>query len=445
MLGSYGRSRSGDRFYNPPAVRRQLQQQQQLELQLQHQLQHQQQQQQQQQQLLLLQKQKQQRHQQNPATGGQRTSTAPKSLAESESRIESDDCASSITTPPPSVSSNSTSGASNLSNLDRFLEHTTPVVPAQDFSKTSIKGWRNQEDEFQPYFVLGDLWESFKEWSAYGAGVPLMLNGRDSVVQYYVPYLSGIQLYLDPSKPSPRIRWPGEESDGDSSRDTCSDGSSDPETDRGPNYFQGAWNQQDLPEAAVQGMQGLSIGSKPFNGSSSDEGEFSNSLGTLVFEYLEYDPPYSREPLADKISILASRFPNLKTYRSCDLSPASWISVAWYPIYRIPTGPTLQNLDSCFLSFHSLSTPILGAQNEWPGVYGSCPWAVRDGLDMPLKISLPTFGLASYKFKISIWDRSGVESQKANTLSRAAEEWLRHLNVNHPDYRFFVSHSYNWR
>lgn len=69
-----------------------------------------------------------------------------------------------------------------------------------------MKGWRTQDDEFRMYFVLGDLWESFKEWSAYGAGVPLLLNGSDSVVQYYVPYLSGIQLYIDPSKPSPRTR-----------------------------------------------------------------------------------------------------------------------------------------------------------------------------------------------------------------------------------------------
>lgn len=49
--------------------------------------------------------------------------------------------------------------------------------------------------EFQPYFVLGDLWESFREWSAYGAGVPLVFNDNDSVVQYYVPFLSGIQIY----------------------------------------------------------------------------------------------------------------------------------------------------------------------------------------------------------------------------------------------------------
>lgn len=57
-----------------------------------------------------------------------------------------------------------------------------------------------------PYFVLGDVWESFAEWSAYGAGVPLVLNNKDRVVQYYVPSLSGIQIYADPHALSPSLK-----------------------------------------------------------------------------------------------------------------------------------------------------------------------------------------------------------------------------------------------
>ncbi|XP_038681186.1 uncharacterized protein LOC119982075 isoform X4 [Tripterygium wilfordii] len=57
--------------------------------------------------------------------------------------------------------------------------------------------WRTREADLQPFFCLGDLWESFKEWSVYGVGVPLLLNGSESVIQYYVPSLSGIQLYVD--------------------------------------------------------------------------------------------------------------------------------------------------------------------------------------------------------------------------------------------------------
>ena len=71
-----------------------------------------------------------------------------------------------------------------------------------------MRGWRNSNNvDSCPYFDLGDLWESFREWSAYGAGVPLVLNGNDAVIQYYVPYLSGIQLYVDSSRYSLRLRY----------------------------------------------------------------------------------------------------------------------------------------------------------------------------------------------------------------------------------------------
>lgn len=69
-----------------------------------------------------------------------------------------------------------------------------------------MRGWKTCNVEYKPYFVLGDLWESFKEWSAYGAGVPLILNNTDCVVQYYVPYLSGIQIYGDSIKLSQKSR-----------------------------------------------------------------------------------------------------------------------------------------------------------------------------------------------------------------------------------------------
>lgn len=70
----------------------------------------------------------------------------------------------------------------------------------------NLRDWKTRAPEPHQYFVLGELWESFKEWSAYGAGVPLLLNDNDSVVQYYVPYLSGIQLYVDLLKPSQTVR-----------------------------------------------------------------------------------------------------------------------------------------------------------------------------------------------------------------------------------------------
>lgn len=72
---------------------------------------------------------------------------------------------------------------------------------------------------------------------------------------------------------------------------------------------------------------------------------------------------------------------------------------------------------------------------------GSRPKEVRSA-DLSIKLSLPIFGLASYKFKVSVWNPNGVyESQKVNSLLQAADNWLRRLQVNHPDYRFFLSHN----
>lgn len=64
------------------------------------------------------------------------------------------------------------------------------------------------------------------------------------------------------------------------------------------------------------------------------------------------------------------------------------------------------------------------------------------------KISIPIFGMASYKFKGSMWTQNGVH-QKANSLVQAAENRLRLLHVNHPDFQFFASHGmyhrwYEW-
>ncbi|KAL3336792.1 hypothetical protein AABB24_029453 [Solanum stoloniferum] len=324
-----------------------------------------------------------------------------------------------------------------LCNLQRFLKSVTPSVPAQYLSKTTIRGWRTCDVEFLPYYVLGDLWESFKEWSAYGAGVPLVLDEGDSAVQYYVPYLSGIQLYGDSSRASVKTRRPGEESDSDYFRDSSSDGSSDSEHERRClNYSREQRMYHSQASESSLSIDGLSLrdSNATFQeGFSSDEGESGSSQGALLFEYFAHDQPYGREPLADKISDLAQRFPELKTMRSCDLLPSSWISVAWYPIYRIPTGPTLKALDACFLTFHSLHTPMPGNQSGHTAVV-ACP----TDTDAAPKIPLPAFGLASYKFKASLWTPNGGPGrQLMSSLLQAADNWLTLLQVNHPDFSFF--------
>lgn len=391
-----------DRFYNPPAVRRHQ------ELQL---------------------RQSQPRRQLSRPL----KSEARVDSSDAEARTDSDE---STLSRPSSVCSPSPSRNAALTNLDCIMESVTPFVQAQFFSEARVRGWRTREAELHPFFCLGDLWESFGEWSVYGVGVPLMLNGNDSVKQYYVPSLSGIQLYIDPH----RLRRPADDSDAESSRETSSAGSSDCEAERRvKGAVDGGWGRQNLMNSNSQRLGRLTLRDQHPMSSSSDETEVYNSPGSLVFEYFEQEQPHHRKPLYDKISTLASQFPELKMYRSCDLSPASWICVAWYPIYRIPVGPTLQSLDASFLTFHSLSTHF--KCKSQPQLHAPSTRKVH-GIDASSKISLPIFGLASYKLKGSILTPSEAhEWQQSNSLLQAAENWLRRLQVNLPDFQFFLSHN----
>lgn len=45
------------------------------------------------------------------------------------------------------------------------------------------------------HFSLSDLWNFYVERSVYGAAVPMLLNDGDTVVQYYSPSLSAVQIY----------------------------------------------------------------------------------------------------------------------------------------------------------------------------------------------------------------------------------------------------------
>lgn len=67
-------------------------------------------------------------------------------------------------------------------------------------------------------------------------------------------------------------------------------------------------------------------------------------------------------------------------------------------------------------------------------------------IEMPSRMLLPTFALASYKFKIPFWNFVGdQESPRFNSLLEAADSWLQMMQVHHPDYRFFKSHNPYWR
>lgn len=102
----------------------------------------------------------------------------------------------------------------------------------------------------------------------------------------------------------PIFRKPGEDSDAESSRETSSCASSDCEPERkAKGHIDGICNQESSVKLDSQKMNRLSLrDKKPPMSSSGDETEVCNSLGELVFEYLEQEQPHHRKPLYDQAS-----------------------------------------------------------------------------------------------------------------------------------------------
>lgn len=265
------------------------------------------------------------------------------------------------------------------------------------------------------YFTLSDLWNCYDEWSVYGAGVPISLNNTtETLVQYYVPYLSALQIFT--SAPSPHSFREDTDSGDSETRDSYSESWSDEgESDK----FSSKWD-----------------GCSSEEGGSEQESlwQLNAKLGYLYCQYFERSTPYIRVPLVDKITSLAERHPGLMSLKSVHLSPASWMAVSWYPIYSIPMGKTVKDLSTCFLTYHTLSSSFQDTDLE-DEIDGT--WAKRkEGEGIPL----PPFGLATYKMQGNLWvsGRDGQDQERLTSFLGVADSWLKQLRVQHHDFNFFT-------
>lgn len=87
------------------------------------------------------------------------------------------------------------------------------------------------------------------------------------------------------------------------------------------------------------------------------------------------------------------------------------------------------------LSFELCMLLLLAGNQSAPAAYASAPIVTYPSeMDGVPKISLPVFGLASYKFRLSLWTDNG---KLVSSLLQAADDWLTLVQVNHPDFRFF--------
>lgn len=74
--------------------------------------------------------------------------------------------------------------------LTSYLYMQAPTLNGFGQSSESCSG-----NDMVGCFSLSDVWEFYVEKSFYGATVPILLNNGESVVQYYAPSLSAIQIY----------------------------------------------------------------------------------------------------------------------------------------------------------------------------------------------------------------------------------------------------------
>ncbi|XP_008648212.1 uncharacterized protein [Zea mays] len=290
-----------------------------------------------------------------------------------------------------------------------------------------------------PDITLRTVWQWYEEPSCYGLDVKAqdlwrskaLWNSHCQFTTYFVPYLSAVQLFSQPKRTS------GGSIDKESiHRDvTCE---TSPQLNLPP-IFAKLFPKQSVPV------------NKPSTLRTEDDQQSAD--GELVFEFFEYEQPYSRRQLFDKVNeLIAGAKPsncqisgdpkNLEASLH-DLHPASWYCVAWYPIYRIPDG----KFQATFLTYHSLG--------HW----------IRRSSSAGGAAVLPVMGLQSYNAKAEWWfemskseseggqsqaseaseilkERSRTLSEAAAVLSRASVLKNGQMSRNrHPDYEFFLSRS----
>ncbi|KAM7277459.1 hypothetical protein ACFE04_019325 [Oxalis oulophora] len=312
------------------------------------------------------------------------------------------------------------------SNIEYFLKYTTPTIIIDQAEKnqgccenvvcdaSSCKG-ASKEDTSYKGFYLKNLWSSLAEWSGCGLGVPILLdNGIDVTVQYYAPTLSAMQVYT--KKPVGR----------DSDQDLLSS-----------KYVP----KRNVPTAS----EGRSNG---------DLRRPVDVFGHLYFEFNELVTPYNRVPLTEKINELAKEHPGLVDLHSSALSPYSWISIAWYPIYQIPAMKNSDDLSACFLTYHSLHQGeyvITGAPSKAPQGNKKIEERERKGKRLMIparreiieKVLLAPFALATYRLTQKLWKRPDTSDDEVITAKEnAAFSWLSSVKFEHSDFTFFISRKY---
>lgn len=159
--------------------------------------------------------------------------------------------------------------------------------------------------------------------------------------------------------------------------------------------------------------------------------------------------PFSSHNLL--IQILVSFFVGIQyteyllVHLSKTLIQVSWLSIPYQrhleviPSFTLPTC----SIKLCSLCVSGCWIDVLGhlgTDANWVHPRGSTARQVHEA-KMSCRLPLTIFGISVYKFKIADWTANGVHgTEKINYLIRSSDNWLRNLDVHHPDHVFFKSH-----
>ncbi|KAH0984209.1 hypothetical protein GBA52_011386 [Prunus armeniaca] len=254
-----------------------------------------------------------------------------------------------------------------LAEFERFIHCAAPVIASSyEHKKCSVCLDDQLSHSFLckhqiPNLSLRTVWNWYEKPGNYGLDVKAdgsrNLNDSVSFHAHFAPSLSAVQLF--------RSNDPGSKT----------------------------LNSTYSAEAAE--LNYLQAGTENFDSVKEPIGSFDWSPDCkLIFEFFESEQPHQRKPFYNKIVELISVGTSnhhifgdpskLDCLNLHDLHPASWFSVAWYPIYRIPE----RNFRASFLTYHSL------------GHFAQRPFPTDASNEHTSRILSPVLGLQSYNAQL---------------------------------------------
>jgi hypothetical protein len=166
------------------------------------------------------------------------------------------------------------------------------------------------------HFALKDLWEFFDEWSAYGVEVPLLLDVEEhEVFQYYVPFLSGMQIFKATETDAGGGGGGGDSNVGrGEAGDGGGGGGGGKEGEKQAAAKEPRVSSSSAAAAATT-AKGAAAAAKANGNVGGKKGLLSSGAAAtktgeevpgreLVFQFMEQASPYSRAPLSDTLTTL---------------------------------------------------------------------------------------------------------------------------------------------